>query len=81
MGANDLVPEPLKRRLRIFALDPSIAAQHDTAGIGEITVPVQWEQNLQPGPIGEYIEVVDADPLFGAGARPERCGSPSFLIE
>src|SRR5262245_44229436 len=70
MAASDLAPEPLERRLRIFALDPSIAAQHDTAGIGEITVPVQWEQHLEPGPVGEYIEVIDADPASGCFYKP-----------
>ena len=57
-----LLSEPTHRKLRIFALDPSLAAQHATAGIGEITINIPWEARLEPGPVGEYIEVVDADP-------------------
>ena len=30
------------------------------AGIGEITIRVPWEE-LQAGPIGEYIEVIDIE--------------------
>jgi hypothetical protein len=59
---NDLIPEPIWRNLRIFAFDPSLSAQFDTAGIGEITIAVPWEKDLQPGPVGEYLEVIDADP-------------------
>ncbi len=28
----------------------------------ETTLAVPWEEPLQPGPIGEYLEVVDVDP-------------------
>jgi hypothetical protein len=62
MSNADLVPEPVSRKLRIFAFDPSLAAQYDLAGIGEITIAIPWEKGLQPGPVGEYIEVLDADP-------------------
>jgi hypothetical protein len=70
MAANDLIPEPLERMLRIFVLDPSLAAQYGTARIGEITIGVRWERDLLPGPIGEYIEVVDADPASGYFYQP-----------
>ncbi|SCB62096.1 hypothetical protein GA0061105_1324 [Rhizobium aethiopicum] len=61
MDNKDLIQKPLSRRLRIFSFDPSIAARFDLAGIGEISISVPWE-DLQPGPVGEYIEVVDIDP-------------------
>ena len=65
-----LLAEPTLRKLRIFALDPSLAAQHDTAGISEITINIPWEAKLEPGPIGEYIEVVDADPASACFYEP-----------
>jgi hypothetical protein len=65
-----LFSEPNSRKLRIFAFDPSLSAQYDVAGIGEITIPVLWEENLKPGPVGEYIQVVDADPASGVFYRP-----------
>ncbi|MCC6244815.1 MAG: peptidase S8, partial [Gemmatimonadaceae bacterium] len=65
-----LFSEPTSRKLRIFAFDPSLSAQYDMAAIGEITIPVLWEENLKPGPVGEYIQVVDADPASSVFYRP-----------
>ncbi len=67
---DKLVAEPMSRKLRIFTFDPSLSAQFDMAGIGEITISVPWEADLARGPIGEYIEVVDADPASGAFYKP-----------
>lgn len=54
-------PNP-NRRLRVFALDPSIGKKFESLAINETTLEVMWEENLQPGPIGEYLEIVDVDP-------------------
>ena len=50
MGNGDLVREPVSRKLRIFAFDPSVSAQFDTAGIGEITIAIPWEKRPAAGP-------------------------------
>ena len=64
-------PRPLpppQRRLRIYALDPSVAKQLDSVSVYQATLSVPWDDEpsadrpLQPGPIGEYLEVVDVDP-------------------
>jgi hypothetical protein len=78
---SDLIPEPASRSLRIFAFDPSLTAQFDTAGIGEITIGIPWEKNLQPGPRGEYIEVVDADPASGVFYKPVDLNDPRLLAQ
>jgi hypothetical protein len=70
MSNGDLVREPVSRQLRIFAFDPSLAAQFDNAGISEITIAVPWEKHLTPGPVGEYVEVIDADPASGVFYKP-----------
>ena len=62
--------KPPVRRLRVYALDPSLAQRLQTAPLQEIVLPIRWEQNpktgrLDVGPIGEYIEVVDVDPASG----------------
>ncbi len=67
---RDLIAEPVSRKLRIFAFDPGVSAQFDLASIGEITISIPWERDLEPGPVGEYIEVVDADPASGAFYKP-----------
>jgi len=55
-------PRPPFRRLRAYAFDPLASNQLETLEINQVTLPVLWEENLQPGPIGEYLEVVDFDP-------------------
>jgi hypothetical protein len=69
---NDSTPTPpTERSLRVFTFDPSLGAELDTAGINEVTLRVPWERRadgqdaLQPGPVGEYLEVVDRDPGSG----------------
>ncbi len=57
-------PPPF-RKLRVYAYDPSLSWQIDTAVINQMTLSVPWEE-LKPGPVGEYLEVVDVDP-------PTRC--------
>jgi hypothetical protein len=78
---SDLIPEPVTRNLRIFAFDPSVSARVDTAGIGEITIAISWEMNLQAGPIGEYIEVVDADPASGVFYKPVDLNDARLLAQ
>ena len=51
-------PPPTSRLLRGYAFDPSLATQLETALVSEVTYKVPWER-LAPGPIGEYVEVVD----------------------
>lgn len=61
-------PTPLFRELRIFALDPSLGSSLKTCEWRTDTIHVRYEcgpdgrSTLQPGPVGEYLEVVDVDP-------------------
>lgn len=80
MAAQNSVPDPISRRLRVFSFDPGLAGQYDMAGIGEITIKVPWEE-LQAGPIGEYIEVVDIDPASGTLYRPVDLSDPKLLAQ
>ena len=86
------VPQPLRRRLQIYAFDPQLESQIGTAGYSEAVVDVRWEP-LAPGPVGAYVEVVDIDPasalvyapveldrvelVAGDGLRPAE-GEPQF---
>jgi hypothetical protein len=81
MAANDLIAEPSSRKLRIFAFDPSVAARIDTAGIGEITIAIPWEADMRAGPVGEYIEVVDADPASGMMYKPVDLNDSRLLAQ
>ena len=55
------LPQPVERRLRVFAFDPSMATQIETISLNEATLSLPWEK-LEQGPIGEYLEVIDYDP-------------------
>jgi hypothetical protein len=72
---------PPSRRLRIFAFDPSLTTRLETAAFNEITVEVPWEDDLQSGPIGEYLEVIDADPASGFFYRPVNLDDRSLLAQ
>jgi hypothetical protein len=62
-------PEPTVRRLRAYAIDPSFSTRARTAAINEVTVPIAWE-SVEPGPSGEYVEVIDHDPASGCFYEP-----------
>lgn len=72
-------PEPTGRRLRIFAVDPSLSTQSDTADVSVTTISVPWEKDLQPGPAGEYVEVMDIDPPSGVAYAPLDLDHPDVL--
>ncbi len=81
MTKSDLIPEPVSRNLRIFAFDPGLSARFETAGIGEITIAIPWEKNLLPGPVGDYIEVIDADPASSVVYKPVDLNDPRLLAQ
>jgi hypothetical protein len=75
------VPRPPFRRLRTFAFDPSLNRQLDTAVLNQVTLEVPWEEELQWGPVGEYLEVVDYDPASGAFYAPVDLNNPYLLAQ
>ena len=70
MAANSLVTGSTQRKLRTFALDPSLAAQFGMESSAELTIRVPWEPDLRAGPVGEFIELVDVDPTSSALYKP-----------
>ena len=74
------LPQPTRRRLRVYAYDPSLGNQLDTLGINEAVVDVPWEEHLQPGPVGEYVEVVDVDPASQCAYAPVPLNAPHLLV-
>ena len=78
IGAVTTRRPTLERRVRVFAFDPSLSGQLETATINEVTIRVPWERDqdgansLDPGPVGEYLEVIDRDPASGCFYDPDR---------
>lgn len=64
---------PPYRFLRGYSLDPGFSTRLDTAGINEVVYRVPFEP-LEPGPIGEYLEVMDFDPASGTWYEPVYLG-------
>ena len=60
---------PVYRYLRGYSLDPGFSTRLETAGINEVLYRVPFEA-VDPGPVGEYIEVVDFDPASGCWYEP-----------
>ncbi|HEX6124120.1 MAG TPA: S8 family serine peptidase [Pyrinomonadaceae bacterium] len=61
-NADSTPDSPSHRQLRVYAVDPSLSTNLDTAEINEATLSVRWEE-LAPGQLkGEYLEVDDLDP-------------------
>jgi hypothetical protein len=71
---------PTSRKLRAFAFDPSLATELENFDVSEVTITLPWEP-LEPGPVGEYVEVVDIDPASNCGYEPVDLGAEKPLAE
>src|SRR5713101_8963701 len=82
------VERPPFRRLRAYAFDPSLSIELENAVINVVTMQVRWEFDpvtqkdiLQPGPVGEYLEVVDFDPASDCFYAPVDLNQPYLLAQ
>lgn len=71
---------PTIRRLRVLAFDPSLATRIESSTLNELTVGVPWEE-LEPGPKGEYIDVIDHDPASRETYKPVNLDDPHLLAQ
>ncbi len=76
-------PVPAGRQLRIFASDPTLRDSLETLHLSEAVVTVPWEGTvecpLEPGPTGEYLQIVDVDPPSGCAYDPVDLNDPYLL--
>lgn len=72
--------KPAYRKLRAYAFDPSLSLKMDTVDINEIEYTLPWE-DLEKGPIGNYIEVIDYDPTIDRFYEPVDLNEPYILVE
>ena len=61
--------QPIYRYLRGYCLDPGFSTRLDTASINEVTYRIPFEK-VSPGPVGEYVEVMDFDPSSNCWYEP-----------
>ncbi|AZO19683.1 MAG: hypothetical protein E5Y63_30175 [Mesorhizobium sp.] len=76
---------PPVRRLRVYAFDPQASTSAATAGVNVATIKIPWEQSweeeIQPGPINDYLEVIDIDPVSGQFYEPVDLNHPYLLAQ
>lgn len=72
---------PPHRRLRAFAFDPILSRRIETHQINELSLNVPWEDNLQLGPVDDYLEVVDYDPASQVFYPPVDLNEPYLLAQ
>ncbi len=69
------------RRLRIYAYDPNLQTDPTLFDSKIATVTTVSESDLKPGPVGEYIEVVDVDPASRAWYEPVNLNDPGLMAK
>jgi len=74
-----MYPKPTYRKLKAYAFDPSLSTQLETVFINQTIYKVLWEEKIIDGPIGEYIEVIDYNPMIGKFYNPLNLNDP-FII-
>jgi hypothetical protein len=79
-ASTTAVPSPPYRKLRGYAVDPSLTTALATVGVSEMTFKIPWEP-LQPGPVGEYLEVMDLDPASNTFYEPVNLDAPQLLAQ
>jgi hypothetical protein len=80
VASRNAPSDPPFRCLRAFSIDPGLAMNYQTAPISEVTIKVPWER-LDPGPRGEYLDVIDVDPGSGCFYEPVNLDDPSYLAQ
>lgn len=71
---------PKFRYLRGYTIDPGFSTRLDTVGINESLYKISWEE-LHPGPVGEYVEVIDYDPSNNCFYNPVNLDEKLILAE
>jgi hypothetical protein len=71
---------PKERLLQVFAFDPSLNLSLDTAVINHLRLSIPWE-DLELGPAGEYLEVLDVDPPSARLYPPVDLDNPHLLVQ
>ena len=84
-----MTSRPAFRQLRGYAFDPSLSLDLETYDVNNIIYKIRWEAScedssaqcatLGPGPVGEYVEVIDYDPTIGKFYRPLDLDEPYLL--
>ncbi len=81
MTSDGIAKIPPFRKLRGYAFDPSLSLKIDTVFINDLVYKVTWEEQLDPGPVGEYLEVIDFDPTVKIFYKPVNLNDVYILAQ
>lgn len=73
--------DPPYRKLRGYVIDPSLSTELSHVDISETTYKILWEPELEVGPKGEYIEVVDFDYSADTNYAPVDLNARNILAQ
>lgn len=78
-------PAPPARRLRVYAFDPQTASRLGSVDYAFATISLPWgtakQDELQPGPVNDYVEVIDVDPASRQFYDPVDLNDPYLLAQ
>ncbi|HXO72866.1 MAG TPA: hypothetical protein VN838_28245 [Bradyrhizobium sp.] len=78
-------PAPPARRLRVYAFDPQSASRLGSVDYAFATISLPWgtakQDELQPGPVNDYVEVIDVDPASRQFYDPVDLDDPYLLAQ
>jgi hypothetical protein len=74
-------PKPPVRRLRVYAFDPHASTKLDTVSFNTAMIELPWEDDVLPGPVNEYLEVIDIDPVSGQFYEPVDLNNSYLLAQ
>ena len=81
--AQTPLPQPSSRRLRVYAFDPNASLDLASSRFSHATISLRWhdptEEEIRPGPINEYLEVIDVDPPSQQFYEPLDLMAPEVL--
>lgn len=77
---NNKIHLPSHRKIRGYAFDPSFSSTLKYRLSNEVLYKVRWE-DLAPGPVGEYVEVIDFDPVKQCFYEPVDLNNKYILAE
>jgi hypothetical protein len=72
---------PKTRKLKVYSLDPLHSTKFETWAINEATITIPWESLSKPGPIGDYLEVIDYDPASECFYQPVDLNDRGILAQ
>lgn len=89
MRSHQTISRPKNRHLRVYSYDPSLKLSLETAVVNSVTISIPWENHPEetnqdgpaPGPVGEYLEIIDYDPASKSFYAPIDLNQPYILAE